>query len=50
MGRELLLSFGTKIISSLIYNFTDEITKLPWQPCAYVSVLRWQQSEDMTWH
>ena len=30
----------------LIYNFTCEITRLPWQPSVhlYVSVPRWQQS------
>ena len=28
--------------SGLIYNFTGEITKLPWQPSDYVSVQRWR--------
>ena len=30
IGDELPLNFGSKI--SVIYNFTREITKLPWQP------------------
>ena len=30
IGDELLLNSGSKI--SVIYNFTREITKLPWQP------------------
>ena len=31
MSDKLLLNFGAKILA-LIYNFTCEITKLPWQP------------------
>ena len=30
IGDELLLNFGSE--NSPIYNFTREITKLPWQP------------------
>ena len=30
IGDELLLNFGSEI--SVIYNFTPEIAKLPWQP------------------
>ena len=35
IGDELPLNFGSKI--SVIYNFTREITKLPWQPSVRLS-------------
>ena len=44
MGYKLIPNFSAKI-SALIYNFTCEITKLPWQHLLYLD--QWQNGVEI---